>query len=261
MGTRNSLLATLAAAAIGMTASLAQAQDVLRVGLEAAYPPFASKAADGSLQGFDVEIANALCDQMKRKCAFVESDWDGIIPALLTKKFDAIISSMGITEDRMKQVDFTGKYYISPSALITAKDAGVTADDAGTAGKAIGVQRGTAHECFVQKFFPQAEMKQYGTTEEAYLDLTAGRLDAVMVDSIPGNEWLKNNAPNGDYGAVKSDLYDKGCFGEGIGIAVRKEDDKLTDELNAAIKGIRASGVYQKISNSYFGRDIYGPDE
>lgn len=259
MDVRKSLIGIVAAAIFGLGASAARSQDVLRVGLEAAYPPFASKAADGSLQGFDVEIANALCAQMKRKCEFVESDWDGIIPALLAKRFDAIVSSMGITEDRMKQVDFTGRYYYSPSALIAARDAAFKADAETTAGKAIGVQRGTAHECYVQKFFPEAEIKQYPTTEEAYLDLTSGRLDAVLVDTIPGEEWLKVNATGGEYALLNAELYDVGCFGEGVGIAVRKEDDKLTDELNAAIKGIRDAGIYQQISGKYFGRDIYGP--
>lgn len=251
------------AALIGLAAfaSAATAQEKLRVGLEAAYPPFASKAADGSLQGFDVEIANALCQQMDRTCEFVEIDWDGIIPALIAEKFDAIISSMGITEDRKKRVDFTDRYYYSTSSLIAARDPGFKADAESTAGKVVGVQRGTAHECYVRKFFPQAEVRQYVTTEEAYLDLQAGRVDAVVVDTIPGSEWLKANAPDGAYAAVSDTLYDVGCFGEGIGIAVRKGDDALREKLNTAIKGIRASGVYQKISNRYFGRDIYGPNE
>lgn len=248
------------AAYMGLAALPSHAADVLRVGLEAAYPPFASKAADGTLQGFDVEIAKALCDQMKRKCEFIENDWDGIIPALLAKKFDAIISSMGITEERMKQVNFTGRYYYSPASLITAKDSGVKADEGGTEGKSIGVQRGTAHECYVQKHFAKANMVQYATTEEAYLDLQAGRLDSVLVDTIPGDDWLKNNAKGGEFISADPSLYDESCFGPGVGIAVRKEDDALREELNAAIKGIRQSGVYQKISNSYFGRDIYGPE-
>jgi lysine-arginine-ornithine-binding protein len=261
MTLRAAIFGMLSAATFVLSASVATAEGTLRVGLEAAYPPFASKAADGSLQGFDVEIAKALCEQMKKECQFIESDWDGIIPALMTKRFDAIISSMGITEERMKQVDFTGRYYYSPAALIVAKDSTVLADAEATSGKSIGVQRGTSHECFVQKMFPKAEMKQYATTEEIYLDLTAGRLDAVLVDTIPGDDWLKNNAKNGEYKAANAELYDEGCFGEGVGIAIRKGDGALRDELNAAIKGIRDSGAYQKISNAYFGRDIYGPEK
>ncbi|MEO1550611.1 MAG: transporter substrate-binding domain-containing protein, partial [Pseudomonadota bacterium] len=172
-------LGVLTAAAIGLGAQIAVAQEVLRVGVSSGYPPFDVLEPDGTLSGFDIDIANLLCAEMNMTCEFVDIDWDGIIPGLQARKFDAIISSMGITEDRMKQVDFTERYYYSASALIAPTDTDIgTADAAGTAGKSIGVQRATSHECYVQKLFPDAEMRQYQTSEEAYLDLQSGRIDA-----------------------------------------------------------------------------------
>jgi polar amino acid transport system substrate-binding protein len=253
----------LTAAAIGLGAQIAAAQDVLRIGVSSGYPPFDVLEPDGTLSGFDIDIANLLCAEMDMTCEFVDIDWDGIIPALQANRFDAIVSSMGITEDRMKQVDFTDRYYYSASALIAPVDTEIaTADAAGTAGKSVGVQRATSHECYVQKLFPDADMRQYQTSEEAYLDLQSGRVDAVLVDTIPGEEWLKSDEEiAADYAMVANDLYDFPCFGDGIGIAVRKGEDELREGLNAAIKAIRASGAYQEISMSYFGRDIYGPEE
>lgn len=255
-------IAAAAATMIAVAAPLAAAQDTLRVGVASGYPPFDVLEPDGTLSGFDIDIANLLCAEMNMTCEFVDIDWDGIIPALKARKFDAIISSMGITEDRMRQVDFTDKYYYSASALIAHKDTEIaSADEAGTDGKAIGVQRATSHECYVQEHFPGADMRQYQTSEEAYLDLQSGRVDAVLVDTIPGDAWLKSEPRNAeDFAMVADDLYDVGCFGEGIGIAVRKGEDELRENLNAAIKAIRASGDYQKLSKEYFGRDIYGPE-
>jgi ABC-type amino acid transport substrate-binding protein len=158
----------------------------------------------------------------------------------------------------MKQVDFSEPYYKGPSALIAKKDAGFTADEAGTAGKAIGVQRATAHECYIGKHMTQADMRQYATSEEAYLDLQAGRIDAVLVDTIPGEEWLKSDPAIAEvFTPISADLYDMECFGVGQGIALRKGEDALKAELNAAILKTREDGSYLELSNRYFGRDIY----
>ena len=258
---RKIISGVFAVATIVMSATNVQAGEELRIGVEANYPPFSMKESDGHLTGFDIEIARALCAEMKRDCVFVESDWDGIIPALNSQKFDAIIASMGITPDRMKVVDFTNKYYVSETALLAPKDTGITsADKAGTAGKNIGVQRGTAHECYIEKHMPDAEMKQYPTTEEIYIELENTRLDAIVVDTIPGLEWLKKDGNSEKFVSVATNLYDVGCFGEGIGIAIRKGENELREAFNTAIKGIRASGAYKKVNDMYFDVDIYGAD-
>lgn len=254
-------LAFAAAAFVGLGAQIAVAQEVLRVGVSSGYPPFDVLEPDGTLSGFDIDIANLLCAEMDMTCEFVDIDWDGIIPGLKARKFDAIVSSMGITEDRAKQVDFTERYYYSASALIAPGDTAIaSADAAGTAGKTIGVQRATSHECYVQKLFPDAEMRQYQTSEEAYLDLQSGRIDAVLVDTLPGEAWIEADPANASFAPVADDLYDFDCFGEGIGIAVRQGEDELRMNINAAIQAIRASGAYQELSMEYFGRDIYGPE-
>jgi lysine-arginine-ornithine-binding protein len=259
MKRRIAFLGVLAAAAMSLMSSIVHAQDVLRVGISSGYPPFDVLNSDGTLGGFDVDYANLLCERINRKCEFVDIEWDGIIPGLLAKKFDVIISSMGINEDRMKQVDFTNPYYKGPSALIALKDAGFTADEAGTAGKSIGLLRASAHECYLKKHMANADMRQYTTSEEAYLDLQAGRIDAVLVDTIPGEVWLKSDPKNAEkFAPIKADLYDDQCFGVGSGIALRKGDEALKGELNAAIAKTREDGSYIALSNKYFGRDIYG---
>ena len=262
MKSKTNLRNLLCVMALGAASLGASAEGTLTVGISTGYPPFDILNPDGSVGGFDVEIAKAICEDQKKTCKFIQIEFDGIIPGLLTKKYDTIIASMGITPERQKKVAFTDKYYYSPSALIGAKTANFKADTQSTAGKSIGVERGSAHECYVKKHFPKAILRQYPASDEAYLDLVAGRIDAVVVDTIPGGEWIKGDATRtAKFAPIDPDLRDNACFGSGeVGIAVRKSDNKLREQLNASIKAIRKSGAYQKISNSYFGYDIYGPE-
>ena len=171
------------AAAVALMAHAAQAQEVIRIGTEGAYPPFNVLEADGTLTGFDIDIARALCEEMQAECEFVTSDWDGIIPALIAGRFDAIIASMSITEERKEQVDFTEKYYNTPPAIAAPKDTpikGVTKED--LAGKTIGVQGGTTHFNYSEKTYTDSTIKPYPTAQEYQLDLANGRIDAVNDD-------------------------------------------------------------------------------
>ena len=255
---RRTLFASLTAALLA-AAVPAFADGTLKVGISSGYPPFDVLNADGTLSGFDVDFARLLCERTGKTCAFVDIEWDGIIPGLLAKKFDVIVSSMGINEERMKQVDFTDPYYKGPASLIAAKGADYTADAAGTKGKRVGVQRASAHECYLHNNMPDAEMVQYATQEEANLDLQAGRIDAILVDTIPGAEWLKSDPSIGAaYAAINADLYDTQCYGIGNGIALRKGEEDLKKALNDAIKKTRDDGSYVAVSTKYFGRDIYG---
>ena len=145
--------AALIAAATAISSTAATAADKLRIGIEAAYPPFSAVAPDGSFVGFDIDIANALCTEMGAECTLVEQDWDGIIPALLARKFDAIIASMSITEERKKKVAFTDKYYLTPAKFARRKGSGITVDAKGLAGKTVGVQRATVHDNFITQVF------------------------------------------------------------------------------------------------------------
>lgn len=236
----------------------AQAEDVLRIGVEGAYPPFSEKTASGELVGFDIDVANALCEKMGRKCELVEQDWDGIIPALLAKKYDAIVASMSITEERKKRVDFTDKYYNTPAKFVAAEGTDLTDTPDGLAGKRVGVQRGTIHQCYMEKKFPNAELVLYGTQEEVFQDLAAGRLDAQISDSIQALEGFLTTDAGKGFAFLGGDQYDLECHGEGAGIAVRKGEDKLREAFNDAIKAIRADGTYAKINAKYFDFDIFG---
>jgi lysine-arginine-ornithine-binding protein len=230
----------------------------VKIATEGAYPPFNFVDAGGKLQGFDVDIANALCEKMQAKCEVVAQAWDGIIPGLLEKKYDAIVASMAITEERKQKVDFTGKYYQTPAKFVAKKGAGLDISKEGLKGKTIGVQVSTIHENFVRDNFGDATIKTYDTQENANLDLAAGRLDAILADSVALDEGFLKTDAGKDFEFVGPDFTDKKWFGEGAGIAVRKEDPQLRDALNAAIDAIRQDGTYKKLNDKYFTFDIYG---
>ncbi len=251
------LLTTLGLALL-LAAGGAQAAGKLRIGVEGAYPPFSWKESDGSLKGFDIEIAEALCQEMKRECELVEQDWDGMIPALLARKFDAIVASMSITPERKKRVDFTGKYYNTPAKFVARKGSDLNISKAGLKGKRIGLQRGTTHQCYMEKMFPDAELVLYATQEEVFQDLAIGRIDAQFSDSIAADDGFLKTDAGKDFAFVGGDQHDMECHGEGAGIAVRKQDKELRDEFNRAIQAIRKNGVYQKINAKYFDFDIFG---
>ncbi|MCR4266701.1 ABC transporter substrate-binding protein [Nitratireductor sp. ZSWI3] len=248
------------AAALALAMGAANAQDTmkLKIGTEGAYPPFNNLTSDGSLEGFDIDIAKALCEEMKADCEFVTQDWDGIIPALQAGKFDAIIASMSITEDRLKEVDFTDKYYNTPPAVVAPNDTdieGVTKED--LAGKTIGAQGSTTHSTYAETHFSDSDVKLYPTAEEYKLDLINGRLDAVIDDVVVLEEFLKSD--EGACCKVVGTLTPvEEIYGPGIGIAVRKGEDDLREKLNAAIKAIRDNGKYKEINDKYFSFDVYG---
>jgi polar amino acid transport system substrate-binding protein len=238
--------------------SAALAADKLVIGTEGAYPPFNNLQADGSLTGFDIDIAKALCDEMKVECTFVTQDWDGIIPALQAKKFDAIIASMSITAERKKKVDFTDKYYNTGPAIAVAKDSPLTdASEAGLEGKILGAQASTTHANYAEAHMKKSELKLYPTAEEYKLDLVNGRVDAVIDDVVVLSEWLKTE--DGACCKILAALpVDPDINGDGAGIAVRKGEDELREKFNAAIKAIRANGKYKEINDKYFGFDVFG---
>ena len=251
-------LAFAAAFLFSAAAGSSFAADKIIIGTEGAYPPFNNLEADGSLTGFDIDIAKALCAEMKAECTFVTQDWDGIIPALQAKKFDAIVASMSITPERKQKVDFTDKYYNTPPAIAVAKDSDIKeATEEGLAGKTIGAQSSTTHSNYAEAHLKKSELKLYPTTEEYKLDLANGRIDGVIDDIVVLSEWVKTQ--DGACCKVLSTLpIDRVINGEGAGIAVRKGDDALREKFNKAIAAIRANGVYQKINAKYFPFDVYG---
>ncbi|MCY1507657.1 Lysine/arginine/ornithine-binding periplasmic protein [compost metagenome] len=243
-----------------IASSLFAADKPLRLGIEAAYPPFAFKTADGKIAGFDYDIGNALCAEMKVECQWVEQEFDGLIPSLKVKKVDAILSSMTITDERRKSVDFTGKYYYSPARLVMKAGTAVDADFANLKGKRIGVQRSTTTDRFASAVMAAkgVEVVRYSSQNEIYLDMLSGRLDGTLADAIPVDEGFLKTDNGKAFGFVGPAFTDPTYFGEGAGIAVRKGDSELLGKLNAAIQAIRANGEYKKIQDNYFTFDIYG---
>jgi polar amino acid transport system substrate-binding protein len=252
-------LAILAAAA-ALSFSAARAEDMmkLKIGTEGAYPPFNNLTADGKLEGFDIDIANALCAEMKAECEIVTQDWDGIIPALQAGKFDAIIASMSITAERKEKVDFSKKYYQTPPAIAVAKDSTIAdASPESLKGKSLGVQASTTHFNFAEAKYGESDIKGFPSAQEYQLDMASGRVDGVMDDVMVLRGWLATEA--GACCKILGTLTpDPVINGEGAGIAVRKGETALADKFNAAIDAIRASGEYKKIQDKYFDFDVYG---
>lgn len=182
------------AAAVTLAFSAGAAAETLKMGIEAAYPPFNNKDASGNVVGFDKEIGDALCAKMKVECTVVTSDWDGIIPALNAKKFDFLISSMSITDERKQAVDFTDPYYSNKLQFIAPKDKDFKTDKTSLQGKVIGAQRATLAGTWMEDHMEGVETKLYDTQENAYLDLTSGRLDGILADKYVNYEWLKSDA-------------------------------------------------------------------
>jgi len=249
--------AALAALLLAMGGASAQEGGKLKLGTEGAYPPFNTIAADGKLSGFDIDIGNALCAQMKVECEWVTQDWDGIIPALQGKKFDALIASMTITDERKQQVDFTDKYYTTPLALVSLKDTDLTSPEPDALkGKTVGAQSGTTQSIYAEDKYAKAgaDVKLYPTQDEAMADLTNGRLDAVVSDKFVLVDWIKTTG--NDCCKLVGDLQGTESL---TGIAVRK-GDPLREKLNEAIVAIVKDGTYAKINAKYFDFDIYGKD-
>jgi len=256
------VLKTLAATAVlAMLASgsvFAGDWSKVRIGTEGAYPPFNSVDSSGNLVGFDIDVAKALCEKMQAECDFVAQDWDGIIPALLAKKYDAIIASMSITEERKQKVDFTDKYYNTPAKFVVKKGSDIKDTSAeAMKGKTIGAQSSTIHANFLEDNYKDSNIKLYGTQDEANADLAAGRLDAVIADSVALWEWVEKTEDGQCCEFTGPDYNDKKWFGEGAGIAVRKEDTDLKEKLNKALAEIIADGTYKKINDSYFPFSVY----
>jgi len=244
-------------AAIGVTGASAEMKKV-KIGTEGAYPPFNSIDANGELVGFDVDIAKALCKAANFDCEFVVQDWDGIIDGLNAKKYDAIIASMSITEERKKVVDFTAKYYNTPAKFVAKKGAGLDVTYDSLDGKAVGVQRATIHENFLRDNFKGVDVRVYATQDEANADLVSGRVDLVMADSVALLEGFLNTPEGGDFEFVGPDYNEPKWHGDGAGIAVRKGEPELLDALNAAIATIVKDGTYKAINDKYFAFDVYG---
>ena len=232
----------------------------LRLATEAATPPLTYVGKDGRLAGFDVDIGNALCAAIGAECEWFVDDFDDLVAGLNQKRYDAIVSSLPMTEKRRQQVDFTRSYHLLPASFVGSEAlAGTDLNKETLKGKTIGVAAGSLHERFLTDNFGDiALVKPFALVAKATLDLVGGRLELVFGDRIQlENGFLKTGEGKG-FRLLGPNYTDAKWFGDGAGIAVRKGDIGLRWKLDAALNRIRADGIYKKINDRYFEFDIFG---
>lgn len=250
-------VAILAACALLGWAASAQAKEwkTVRIGTDATYPPFESVDPSGKIVGWEIDYANALCTHMKVTCTFQNQDWDGIIPALLASKFDAVISSMNETPARAKRVLFSDVYYATAPVWVT--QAGTKSDDISAAamkGKAIGTQSSTTFAAYLEANYKGLDVKLYPGGDEPLTDLANGRLDYVVLDEMVTTKFMEKNP--GCCRIMSKIARDPEIFGPGVGIAMRPDDTELKDMFNKAIAETIADGTYDQLAKKYFAIDI-----
>lgn len=245
--------------ATGLTFGSAQATDLknLRFGMDASYAPFESVNPQGEIVGFEVEYAKAICAKIQATCTFQNQDWDGIIPSLLASKFDVIFSSMNITDARKQKVAFSQVYYATPPVFVGQSAATGDVSPASLKGKSIGTQSSTIHANYLEKMYPNSDIKLYPTQDEPNLDLANGRLDYVVGDGLVEKTFLDKNG-KGCCKIVATIERIPGIHGPGVGAAFRPEDTALRDQFNKAIDDLDADGTYKTIAAKYFDVDIRG---
>ena len=222
------------------------------------YPPFTETSASGEWVGFEIDIANALCKAMQVECEPAPIAWDGIIPALTSGKVDMILGSLSITEERKQTIAFSDRYYYTASTFVAPKGSGIDISPAGMKGKILGVQSSTTNADYAQKTYTDGvEIKYYNTQDEVNADLSAGRIDVMLADQLAMDAFVKSDAGK-DMETVAVAPADP-AFGDGIGVALRKEDTELLAKVNAGIKALLDSGEYDAIAKKYFDFDIYWP--
>ncbi|GGO89518.1 amino acid ABC transporter [Marinobacterium nitratireducens] len=247
------------AAALVSTAVPAKDWNEIRIGSEGAYPPFNSINSSGELVGFDIDIGKALCEQMQAKCSFVAQDWDGIIPGLLSGKYDVILASMSITEERKQQVAFSAPYYKAAMTWVARTDDEAPEDFSpeGLNGKVLGAQSSTQMAAYLQAVYPKADLRLYRTQDEANMDLANGRIDLMVGDLLPMLDWIEGGEDARCCHMVGEPITDSRYAGEGTGMALRQEDEALRRKLDQALAAIIADGTYQAINDKYFSINIY----
>ncbi len=259
---KTSIASALTGAIAAFTlAGAVAAQDVpdkLVIGTEGAYPPFNYTESDGSVAGFEVDLGNAMCAHLNVECTWVTQDWDGIIPGLQAKKYDAIIASLYITDERRKVIGFSDKYYSVPSRFAVAASSDLEISAEGLSGAVVGTQRATSFERYMTAEMPDVEVRLYGTMDEAYLDLASGRVDAVLGDVVALQDGFLGTPDGEGFELRGPEFTDPAYFGYGAGVAVRQDDQAIADAFSTAIEALRGNGTYQEISEKWFGLDVYG---
>ncbi len=226
----------------------------MRYGVEAEYPPFESRNSSGELEGFDIELGNAICKAASLKCSWVETSFDALIPGLMAKKFDAINSAMNITEQRRKSIDFTQPIYRIPSQLVGKAGSGVDATPEGLKGKTIGVLQGSIQETYAKEHWEKqgVTVVSYKDQNMAWADLLNGRIDASLVMSAAGQAGFLSKPQGKGFGFIGKPVSDDTILGSGIGFGLRKDDAQTKKQLDAAIEKVKADGTVTTLAKKYF---------
>ncbi len=252
-------LATLIA--LGLMAS-AQAQAPgwakIRIGVEANYPPFSQMGTDGKFSGFDIDIANALCVAMKAECTLVSQEWDGMMPALNARKFDMIVASMTISQERLKVADFSDSYYGIPSTFIAKTGMYKDVSPGTLKGKTIIVTRNTPRARYLAENYKESSVLQVAKEADVTMELAAGRGDLGFGSSLAATTAFLKSPEGKNFSKVGPPINPSGSNDGGTGIAMRKGEESLRSKVNLALKTITANGVYKTINDKYFDVNIRG---
>lgn len=245
----------LIAAALCLTGSAAAVADgqKIRIGTEGTYRPFSYYDAAGKLTGFEIELVDAICAEIKADCEWVVMEFDGMMPALQEKKIDAIASGLRITDKRRKVIDFADKYYTPYAQFVTCSHKEQTdTSPAALKGMHIGTQSGTSNADFLTAVYAKdADVRFYKSMDEVYLDLQSGRLDAALSSSFVGYDFLHSDKGK-DCAFMGAGMSDPKYFGYGTGLGIRKGEDELRNRFNEGIKAVNADGTFDKINAKYW---------
>ncbi|WP_456270172.1 transporter substrate-binding domain-containing protein [Kushneria sp. AK178] len=249
------LTVSLLGAAIAAGTAQARDYDTVRIGVDIPYVPMEYRTPSGELAGFDIELGNALCEQAGLECRWVEQGWDGIIPGLMSRKFDAIMSSMTINDERRQQVLFSDPYLVPPSAWFAPASTAMTGvESSDLEDKSIGVQRGTVQDNYVtDNFGDVASIQRYASADDVAVDMETGRLDIAFLDYPTGQAALLEGGEYKTLGEMMTEP--KEYFGDGFGIAFRQRDEALADKFNEALATLKSNGTYDEIHDKYFNED------
>ncbi|MBI0006554.1 transporter substrate-binding domain-containing protein [Gilliamella sp. W8126] len=255
------LFKVISALALLSCACLSDAKlpESIKIGSDTSYAPFDFIDKNGEITGFNIEITKALCEKANIKCEFQSTDFDALIPSLLSRKIDMISSSLMMTEKRKKQIAFSDEIFLTNSRLITKQGANLLPNVESLKGKRVGVEQGTSQEHFVNdKWRPNGVIiVPYQNQLQVFSDLVAGRLDAALQDEVTGSYAFLKQPQGKDFAFAGEILSDKGYFDVGVGLGFRKKDDELREAFNKALVEILNDGTYQKINDKYFDFNVY----
>ncbi|WP_345813282.1 ABC transporter substrate-binding protein [Paraburkholderia sp. PREW-6R] len=252
-------LALCVALAVMATGAVAKEWKTVRIGVDASYPPFESKAASGQMVGFDVDLTRALCAKMNVRCVWVEQDFDGMIPALKGRKFDMIVSSLTVTDQRRAQIDFSDKLFDAPTRMIAKAGSPLLPTAGSLKGKTIGVEQGSTQETYAKAYWQPngVNVVTYQNQDQVYADLTSGRLDAALQDEVQANAGFLKTPRGKGFAWAGPEVKDPKTLGDGTAIGVRKDDSDLRTMLNQALAQIHQDGTFNRLEKQYFDLDIY----